>query len=58
MLQITDGNRLLTHLKVYALALALLLLRAYAAADSGQGAGVLEHLGGSQIVTALNILDE
>ena len=40
------------------LALTLLLLRTDTTTDSGEGRGVLQHLGSSQELTTLDILDE
>ena len=57
-LQITDGYGWLVHLQVHATALALFLLWTYTSADSRQGRGVLQYLGGSQELTALYVLDK
>ena len=48
----------LVHLEMYALALALLLLRTNSTANGWQGRGVLQNLGGGKELATLGVLDE
>ena len=57
-LKVADGHGRLFHLQVDALTLALLFLRAHAAADSGQGRGHLQHAGSVEDMSALDVLDK
>ena len=57
-LKVADGDGLVFHLQVDALALALFLLWAYASADGGQRTGFLESCRGLSKLAALDILDE
>ena len=57
-LQISYGNRRLVHLKVYALALTLLFLRAHTSTDGRQSRCLFQHLCCSKDITPFYILYE
>lgn len=57
-LQRADGDGGVLHLDVDTMALTLLLLRADAAADGGEGGVLFEHAVGSEDLAALDVLDE